>query len=189
MKYLNKNNYGYTLLEMIVSVAIVASLASIILANFSELGRTGDVHMAAQLFSNDLRVLQGHALSIRKHENEPNTQSPSGSWGLYFNRPINDTEYYLYGDFSPENGLYDGGVEIHRVVKLPENIIINRAGFNGAWNTNRANILFVPPRPETSISRNNPALRDTVQIELLDTVSMETKVVFVNKFGLIDVQN
>ncbi|OGF24915.1 hypothetical protein A2331_06125 [Candidatus Falkowbacteria bacterium RIFOXYB2_FULL_34_18] len=177
---------GYTLAEMIVSVAIIAIIASIILANFSEFRKGGDVAMAAQLLSSDIRTAQGHALSIRKHKNDVDTASPVGSWGIYLANSFD--EYYIYGDLNQDSN-YNGGAELDKAIPLPKNIIINQIQLSATGIVLNANILFEPPRPDTILNTAGAGAEDSIQVELKDITSGETKRVVVNKFGLVDVQN
>lgn len=189
MKNIFKNKEGYTLVEMIVSLAIISTLSGVIISNIGQFRRGGDVAMAAYLLASDIRVAQGHALSIRKHRNESDIKSPEGCWGIYVNSVVGDNRYILFGDFNPQDYNYSGGIEEENTIDLPNNISINRITLSGSGVVNNANVIFEAPKPNTIINIGGGVAQNFIQIELIDDTSLETKTVLVNKFGLVDVQN
>ena len=97
----NVSNQGFTLVEMLVSISIIAILTGLFLANYSSINRRTDVAMAAQVLVTDIRFAQANALGLIKYDGD----APDGGWGVYLSsdEAENDT-YTIFAD------LNDAGV-------------------------------------------------------------------------------
>lgn len=182
---------GYTLLEMVVGMAIITFISGMIITNMRSFTQSSDVLATAQVMASDIRIAQAHASSIRRHRSEPNNQKASGVWGIYVNSLAGtNNEYVLYADFNAQNYDYNGGIEEDKTVKLPDGVIINKITLSGSGVVNGANVLFEAPGPDAvlNVVGGGGVTEDSIEIEILDTVSNEIKIVFVNKFGLVDVE-
>lgn len=97
--FLTRNLTGFTLVEMIVVVSIVAIISAALFANYREIGDQGRVSSYAGKIREDLRLTQRYGYSGRS-----NKSNLANGWGIYFNRNLN--KYVIFSDL--DNGrTYD----------------------------------------------------------------------------------
>jgi len=178
MFYKNKQQ-GFTLVELIVSVSIIALVSSIFLANFHKYGSKGNVDMSAQKIASDIRMIQSYAFGLK----EFNGSRPEGGWGIYFNKANND-EYIVFAD---DNDGHDYDVlEEYRTIKT-NNTQISNLKVNGT-NKNWISVIAEPPNPTIWICDNTPDCSTTTNAEIILESSDEQKTIEINCFGLIDIK-
>ena len=71
---------AYSLIEMVVSLGIVALIASLFIANYHAANSRSDVVMAAQKLIADIHQAQNNSLGLVQY----GTTTPAGGWGLHF---------------------------------------------------------------------------------------------------------
>ncbi len=176
MQILRQN--GFTLIEMLVSIAILALLSTVIIANYRAGQRQVNVQNAANQLASDLRVAQNYTLSGKENASG---NFPTGGWGVHL---VNGNASYIL--FADNNGnyTYDAGEEF-KTLNLPNKTQISAIQINGS-DTSPLDIVFEPPDPTTYIdgTKNN----NDAEITLIETDSSKTKKVKVNCFGLIEVE-
>ncbi|MFA5248011.1 MAG: prepilin-type N-terminal cleavage/methylation domain-containing protein [Patescibacteria group bacterium] len=179
---------GFTMIELLVSVSIIAFLMSIFITNYRGGSRQLELSLAAQKMASDIRLAQSKGLGSAEYNNSV----PAGGWGVYFDRSVNDKRYLVFADLN-NNKIYDAGEAITgyggSTVDLPINISISDLKFNVST-TNRLNITFVPPDPTTNIysSSFSPATTTFGSIVLRESTDNSISTIKVNSFGLIEVQ-
>jgi len=184
-----KNNRGFTLAELMVSVAVIVIVSAMTLVNFRSSSDNNKSIMAAQKLASDIRMVQGWALSLKDF----NGSSPDGGWGVRFLK--NESSYIIFADID-ESKKYRASEdstpnnENYRVVKILNDIKINTLRFNGTTNRNYGYIVFIPPEPKTEIGGSPNESNDNLQTESANTIEIEleggTKVT-VNKYGMVDI--
>lgn len=172
---------GFTLIELIVSIALVVILSSVVFASF----RGGEERLSLQRSTytllQDLRRTEEMALSGM----EQGGVMPQGGYGVYFSDWQNK-QYILFAD---KNGdcKKDSGEEIE-IVKLPEKIEIG--GNSLRWNIMA--VVFQPPDPTITIcSAAGPSTQTQVGIFLRkkgDICPGDCKSVNVNVAGRIEIE-
>lgn len=175
-----KNKRGFTLIELIVSISIIALISSIVLANFNSYKRSGGLSASTQLIMSDIRKAQSYALSLKDFGSTGNY--PMGGWGVYFD--IAGNRYIIFADL---NGDYkwNGDSESVEVKNLPSGIKISNITSLPAGSSNTANIAFLPPAPKVYLTHGGSD-RNTIIITLEDDIG-GSKNIFMNKFGLVEV--
>lgn len=198
-----KNKRGFTLLEMLVSVSIIATMSGIVLVNYRKTNNIADVKMAAQKLASDIRMVQNYAMSLKEFEN---SGTPEGGWGLRIERYSNKVVIFADRDGSKKYRLSEDAIpaenERFKELELPENITFNifviNNGAQSSSNRTFANIVFLPPDPETfiggAINESNDNFpdptneADEINIELIYQDDPGTvQAIRVNKFGLVEV--
>jgi len=162
---------GATFIELLVVMAIIAIFSSFTLANWRSGEKQYALQRAANKFAQDVRRVEGFALSSRETQN----QVPKGGYGVYLN--IYDPgRYILFADLN-NNRVYDSG-ELVEDVKIEKDIQIKQLS------SSSLTITFLPPDPTVLI--NNDQNVSSAQIVFsIKTDETKTKAVNVNKLGLI----
>jgi len=176
---------GFTLIELIVSVSIIAMVTGIFLANYSSANRRSDLIMTSQKLVSDIRMAQNYALGLTRYGLSGSTNVPLGGWGIHFDLQSYGTNKYVIFADDNGNGVYDSGEDNisngAQVTSLPTNISINSLSSG-----NKADITFLPPDPITTITGSS-ATSSQVDIILKDSKSNTIKTVRVNFLGLAEV--
>ena len=177
---LNSKN-GFTLLELIISIAIITTLIGIFLANYHGGNKRTELIMIAQKMVTDIRLAQNNTLGSVKYGDD----IPAGGWGVHFNLYENDSGYLIFADLD-EDSAYDSGEGNEdngaRLINFPDYIKIESISVGLGQ---RVDIVFVPPDPVTIINYG-PGTSSEVTITLKEDVQGSTKDIYVNFFGLIE---
>lgn len=176
---------GFTLIELIVSVAVIALVTGIFLANYNSTNRRTDLTMTAQELVADIRMAQNYSLGLARYGLSGSTNVPLGGWGVHFDLTnFGNNKYILFADDngnkifeSDEANATYGAKE----TVLPDNIIIVYLSSG-----NKADITFLPPDPITNITGSASGY-EQVDIVLKDTTTNTTKTIRVNYLGLVEV--
>ena len=127
----NKSLQGFTLIEMLVIMAIISIISGSLIVNWRKNEKKYEVQYTAQAIVQNLRKAQDIALSGKKY---PGEAVPS-AYGIYFN--INSKNSYLVfgdkngnntyqgGDILVETILLDPGIEIYSLSASPLNIVFS----------------------------------------------------------------
>lgn len=172
-----KRNRGFTLLEMLVALAIMAIIAVLIFANYRQGQKNYLLTQVAQRFVGDIREAQNMAVTGA----EVTGYSEIGGFGIYVDNSTNPYSYRLFlsTTSNPATGCPLGimpGVTL-RTVNLPTGISIS---------PRNRNIFYAPPDPDTCINLNPSS--NSITFTLTQISTGRTKNVIVNKYGVIDVQ-
>lgn len=103
---------GFTIVELLTSVAIFVLLAGIMMANFRQGDYSEELKSSADLVSANIREAQNKSLSGI-------TAGTSGGYGIYFTSGA--SSFNTYGDLGATSRRYDSGEEILSV-NLRENV-------------------------------------------------------------------
>ncbi len=95
---------GFTLIELVVVMSVIALMSVAIYANYSAIDNRGKILGVAGKIKTDLNVAQDYSLT--GHINQKNR--PDG-WGVYFNRNLN--KYIVFSDLN-RNGQYDYPIKL-----------------------------------------------------------------------------
>ena len=165
-----KRSRGFTLLELMVALAIIMIIAVLILVNYRQGQKNYILTQAAQALVGNLREAQNMAFTSAEVSGQPNI----GGFGI---RILSDSSYQLFLNTSSDaDGCPTGTrTDLGNIISLPSGISIN--------NTN-TNVFYAPPDPKTCISTGNPSITYT----LTNTSTGKSTTVIVNKYGVIDVQ-
>lgn len=169
------NNYGFTYIDLIISVFIIAFMTGLFMVNYNNTNRRSQLGMIKQKLVSDIRLAQNYSLGSKTYDG---FNTPGGGWGAHFS--LADPNHYLiFADKNPPNGnkAYDQGEAIE-IKTLPAGITLSSLS-----PASTVDIIFFPPDPVTYV--NNSTITDA-QIILREDINNSTAVITVNSFGLIE---
>jgi len=167
---------GFTLLEMMVSISIIALITAIFLVNYHSTNQVTSFANALQKLSSDIRVAQNNSLGSKDF----NGTVPRGGWGAHFNM-ASSSQYIIFADING-NGQYDAGEE-YQITNFAQNVGISSTSPAGPL----LDITFRPPDPTTLF--NGTSTISNAAVNIKDTVNNLSKTVEVNFLGMIDLVN
>jgi prepilin-type N-terminal cleavage/methylation domain-containing protein len=172
------HNKGFTLLELVVSIAIIAMITGLFMANFHSSSARSLLIVTAQKLASDIKVAESQALGSQIF----GSALPPGGWGIHLDLTAN-TKFIIFAD-NDGDGAYTQS-EKYKETILPGKIYINGMAQSGGGAVNNPiDIMFIPPDPTIQIKSGATSYNDVV-VTLSDSNS--TKKVLVNFFGLADV--
>jgi prepilin-type N-terminal cleavage/methylation domain-containing protein len=182
---------GFTLLEMIISISVIALLSVLFITNYHSANKRTDLILAAQNLVADLHAAQNNALGLAEY----NGAVPAGGWGISL--ATSSRSYVLFADLEAPgvsgNLSYDPAAEGNvnygaRVTTLPANISISNLATAAVSSTPAVNATFLPPDPQTNIYNvTSGATSTSLEVTLKESLNNTVKTVRVNWLGLIEV--
>lgn len=184
------NSSGFTLVELMVSIGIIAIISTMALANFKGHNNKNKVDLAAYKLASDIRRAQSFALSMK----EDGGFVPDGGWGISFTKDNNFCTMFGDSGSGGANKLHflDGTDTGNTVIYLENGVTISQLlGSGGDPQSNGTKdtsaIVFESPDSRGFITRQNESRDSAKELEITLTNGSDTKKVKVNIFGLIDV--
>jgi prepilin-type N-terminal cleavage/methylation domain-containing protein len=174
---------GFTIIELMVSVSIIALMAAAVFFNWRPVEDTFSLVRSAHQLSDDIRRVQQMSISTRSFACGSPDPEYSG-YGIYLETD-SPTEYYLFENCSTDNRLYRVGDQLIETQGLEDGVeilsIVVGAGVNSA------SILFIPPDPKIYINESVSGVEAIITLALSRDIS-QTKQVRINNGGRIEIQ-
>lgn len=189
---LKTNKQGFSLLEIIVTIFIIAFLSALMLADYKEGNRATELNFKAQTLAGNIRMAQNNTLGSVKYGNS----MPSGGWGVYLDS-LSPGDYVIFANDNYDEGSleYDLGEAAPgqggRTVSLGSEVKIGSLYVSEEEEEEEAveelNISFVPPDPQTIIYDGTSTSTEATIV--LETGTGKKKKIKINSFGLIEILN
>lgn len=153
-KFQTSNSRGFTIVELIVVVSVIAIFSIIVISNFSSIKLQFSLSRVAYKFDQDVRKAQNLASSAIPYTDEEGVVQPVNGYGVYIDiNGLGNKKYIIYADkpdgttvvngitYPTSNQIYDAldyivetvdfsvnepGVIINKV----NNVLLNRASIN-----------------------------------------------------------
>ena len=174
--FLKNERRGFSLIEFVVGISIIAMISSLFLANYHGTKKRSELIMSAQKLASDIRFAQNYSLGLKKFDSD----APKGGWGIHFS-VLDPENYIVFADVNGD-GICNQLTEEYETISLPAGVKINDIIIGSG---SSADISFEPPDPIIWIIDSSGSNNNLVQIELSDGESVKT--IEVNFLGLIDV--
>lgn len=185
-----RSRAGFTMVEIVVILAIIVLVASLLLASFPNLSQRINLQRSSQQLALSFRKVQNMALGVRQ------VQTPGGKvvppiFGLYFNRATPNS-YIIFADTFPSgvpNGRYDVGKDVVlETVSLDPGI--GFASFTSdLGGTNKLqdvlNVAFSVPEARVTIKNASTDVGESAQISLAGRNGTITENVVVRTSGQV----
>ena len=191
---------GFTLIEMLTSVALIVIITATFVANYRSNNKRTDLIMTAQKVVGDIHMAQNNTLGLIKY----GLEVPAGGWGINFDSN-NPGQYILFADLNrpasnepgqiweAEDGFmsYDEGEgDVNQgavITYLPQGIVIDSIIIgSGPATSTLANVTFLPPDPKTYIF-NGTATSTELTVTLKELRDGSIKTIRANFLGLVEV--
>lgn len=187
-----KNINGFTLVEMLVVMAIIGIISVVTLANYRQEEKKLSLSRSAQRLAQDFRSAEEMAMAGEKFYG----QFPLGGYGIYLIKDSNS--YILFADCDAD-GKYGAGnltcsdctggpcvpnvyTEKIKDLTLEDGVLISDLAPISVFSD--LNIVILPPDPKITITPLSPDNYATTTL----TFNGGTKQVIINTAGLIDVR-
>ncbi len=172
----NTNSLGFTLIEMLVVIAIMVIITGIVIFNIGSERQNSALMRSAQKLSLDLRRAQSFALSSRVFK----TLGVPCGWGMHFNG-IGSNNYVIFADLAVNQNCSDrdfiraaNGSEDFETINLESGITVS------SLSSGLSDVVFTPPDTTVTFTPN----QTSANITLINQNST-TRAIIVNKTGFI----
>lgn len=167
------NNKGFSLVEVLVVIAVIGILSGILVINFRESSDINKLQRSAHKVVQGIREAQNMSLSSTEVNGEVYNY-----YGVYFNKSSLPTSLYIYAS---ENTVYNSGEEV-KTVELEQGVEID--SLSGG---NKLQMVFIPPY--SFIEFNPSASEATIVIKLEGATcpSNECRYIVADDKGWIDI--
>lgn len=173
-----KNNKGFTVVEMLVSISILVIITSFSVVNFNTWKKNEDLRQSIRELADNIRSAQTKSLSGEMFDGD----LPNG-YGIYFSN-ASSSSYILFADLDNDS-IYDYiDGELIDTYYLADNVSISKLT---PIYSDELTIIFKTPNAKIYINKNISA--DSAEIELTHSNTANSKIVEIRRItGRIDIQ-
>ena len=174
----NSNKNGFTLFELLVTMAIVSIMSVMIMYGYGNYRNSKALPLGEKQVTNDIRNIQGKTYNILSTNG---TNFPRGGYGIRFFK--NSSNYIVFADdaVSPAipNRIYNGGEEIE-TVELPKNIEVSNLKKDGSDVAGPVDIVFQPPYGKIFIDGDEKSGGSFIKLEIEITNGTNIRTIEIN---------
>ena len=138
---------GFTILELIITIAIVALLSAAVVGYQRDAGDKRELQLDVQKVMQDLRRVQNYALSVKTAQ--CGAQTIAVNYGIYFVRGSSRAVYRLFKDCNNDSLWVSSETEI--TIQLANSAITNVA----PRKSGALHVVFIPPFPDVAINADS----------------------------------
>ena len=159
-----KNDDGFTLVELLISISIITVLLSVVLYNYGQFNDNLALSSAGQEMAIAIRQAQTYGINVR--EISVGTGNFTAAYGVYFNPGSNPSNYYIFADtdgnkaYNAGSGCGTGNTECVEQLTLRNGVKITSIcdGTNtcppppGGSSVKNMTVTYTRPNPDASIN-------------------------------------
>lgn len=180
MRIINKttnNNFGFSLIELLVSIFILTLITSVSVVNFISWKRDENFKQSIFILTDNIKKIQAMSLTGQTY----NGVSPI-AYGIYFDE-ANPSSYITFADMDGDYVFDDDGTEIMNTYNLSDDVVIS--DLTPAF-SNKLTITFKLPKAEIYINQNTTD--SEADIEITHNIISKTKIIKLKRItGRIDI--
>lgn len=192
---------SFTLIEIIISLSIIAVLSSILLSLPQRASQFYSLLNAAQQLGSEIQHVEGLALATSDFKGA----SSPGGWGIYIDPNASQRCYIIFQDVNQDK-QYNGptganlcdqtkkSAELAQRIYLPSNVTFDPTTLPPDFPAGPVTLVFVPPHPDVFINGaslnwiEDPSTQSKMLKIGLKIPSGDQKIVTVNALGTVQVQ-
>ncbi|MFH0819996.1 MAG: hypothetical protein V1892_03115 [bacterium] len=190
-----KQNFGFTIIDLLVSMAIMTLLTLTSIISFRQAERNQNLNNAAEILASQIRELENMAITGKEAQAG---QVPAGGYGIHFEKTVENIFYFFFADMDrdllyktsipadlvPYFSTSDREIELKKKYSPHPDIIISEININGLpvnWGeTLSLDIVFKTPNAKVYVNgetKINFVLINYVSIALKHTKIDKTKTI------------
>jgi len=179
-----KNNKGFSLIELLVSIAIIVIVSGIVF--FNQSGFNNNVLLENLAYEISLTIRQAQSYGLQSRETGTGTDDFTAGYGVYFDLD-NPDKLVLYLD-EDKNHIYDynSGEDEVDSLKITSGSEITKLCAGLDCSARELSISFIRPDPTAYINKNNDSSESTGKITITSK-KLEEKVISINRLGQISI--
>ncbi len=197
-----QNQYGFTIVELIVSLAIFAIMTSLVLSKYGKFDQGVILTNLAYDVALTIRNAQSYGLNVRSASRDANAFDYSatiaksgGTYGVHFDKSL-PSQFIFFVDGNG-NGIYDDLTNSDQKTTIKRGSSISSMCVSdtksctvGGFDVQQLDITFKRPDPNAIITANGVPTKKYGYAEIvLKAVDNTTRKVIVNFTGQISVDN
>lgn len=179
---------GYTMIEVVVMLAIVTAISTVVLISFTGLNEGGAVNRSARELALAIRRAQNMSLAVTQVQTSSGPRIPPAV-GLKLDRS-NPTSYFTFADLVLDNKYVSAGdAQIGVDETFPRGTRINLlTGPTGSPHT-IVYIMFAAPEAVVTLSDiNGASIGDKAEIEIVSASGLYKKRITVRTSGQVGIK-
>ena len=157
----HKKGEGFTLVEVLISIAIFLIITTIVLVNYRQGENSSTFRLQAFDIEDLIRDVQGMSIAGKKIEDT----IPVNGYGVFLDKI--DDEIVVFGDMDSDN-LFNEGVDLlYSRNFLSDNINFNKFNiFCDIYsNPNSLSLMFIPPKPLMIINNDSTCTSSVIYLD------------------------
>ncbi|MCD4705936.1 prepilin-type N-terminal cleavage/methylation domain-containing protein [bacterium] len=172
------NNFGFSLIELLVSVSILIIITSISVNSFSMWQKNENLKQSALTLMSNIQKTQVMSLSGQMYNG-----SVPDSYGVYFN-DTNLTSYIIFADVDGDHIYDNDGTEMLATYDLLDDVSISNLT---PVTSNELTIIFKLPKAQIYV--NQAIIDSQAEIEIIHNITSQLKTIKVKRItGQIDME-
>lgn len=200
-----KIKFGFTIIDLLVSMAIMTLLIVVATINFIQVERNQSLSNAAEVLASQLRTIENMAITGEGVESGGVNKVPAGGYGINFSKSGEKVSYFFFADMNRDL-IYntavsvseyfpdiDQKVELEKKYALPKDVIISQIQINGSpltgedWTgTPEVNLLFKTPQAKVYVNGDTKFHNASISwfsIVLTHNLTGKVKKIVINPFS------